>query len=203
MLYNIAFQHWTAMFLPLFSPYWMMFPLFLTTFPVLLQNNRNANEKEAPFSWTFRSFQSWINTLQTVCNGTNGRYATLQRSNLPPCAPVLPSRDPRPPPQTHLQTPTLKRIFFEKFFCHIKRNIHHPPKFFSKFFSQKIFHLIKWNIHPLLKFFLKNFSLYKKRGIYHQSEIFLMMFSHYAFSSTRQNKQWNPKKNLRSNLYLW
>ena len=185
MLYNIAFQHWKAyVFTPVF-PLLVDALLFLTPSLYKLPKQQERRRKNTPFFVPFRSFHSWINTLQTVCNGTNGRHATLQRSDLHPIPLFSPSS--RPPSPSTDPPP----------------NTHHQTKFFSNFFSQKIFHLIKWNIHPLLKFFLKNFSLYKKRGIYHQSEIFLIMFSHYAFSSTRQNKQWNPKKNLRSNLYPW
>ena len=137
MLYNIAFQHWKAYVFTPVSPLLVDALLFLTTPCIDFQNNRNANEKEAPFSWTFRSLLLLKESLQTVCNGTNGRHATLQRLNIPPCTPVSPSRDPRPP----LHTPS--------------PNTHPPPNFFSKFFSQKIFHPRKRNIHHQTKFFLR------------------------------------------------
>lgn len=127
------------MFLPLFSLCWLMLFCSLLHPCIDFQNNRNGDEKSEPFFNPFPPSIHWINTLQTVCNGTNGRHATLQRSNLPSCTPVSPSS--RPPSPSTDPPP----------------NTHHPPNFFSKFFSQKIFHLIKWSIHPLPKFFFEIF----------------------------------------------
>ena len=123
------------------------------------QNNRNANEKAAPFSWTFRSFQSLEKFLQTVCNETNGRLETLQRLNLTlyPCF-----YHPETPVPLH--RPTSK----------------HPPSneiFFWKFFF--------WNLYRI--FFEKNlFPLQEERHILSTKKNSLMMVSHYAFSSTMQ-----------------
>ena len=103
------------MFLPPVFPLLVDALLFLTPSLYKLPKQQERRRKNTPFFVPFRSFHSWINTLQTVCNGTNGRLATLQRLNLPPCTLVSPSRDPRPPPQTHLQTPTILQIFFSKF----------------------------------------------------------------------------------------
>ena len=153
------------MFLPLFSLCWLMFFCSLLPPCIDFQNNRNANEKEAPFSWTFDPSLHWINTLQTVCNGTNGRHATLQRLNLPLCTHVSPSRDPRPPPQTHLQTPTLKRNFFWKFFLSYKKEHASSSEFFFEIFLPNFF----WkNSFPLIR---------EEGGIYYQSKKILWWWS--------------------------
>lgn len=136
------------MLLPLFSLCWLMLFCSLLHPCIDFQNNRNGDEKSEPFFNPFPPSIHWINTLQTVCNGTNGRHATLQRSNLHPIPLFSPSRDPRSPSTD----PPL--------------NTHHPPKFFFKiFFSEnfpsckieeytlshkKIFFSKKRNIQPIL-----------------------------------------------------
>ena len=144
MLYNIAFQHWKAYVFTTVSPLLVDALLFLTTPCIDFQNNRNANEKEAPFSWTFRSLLLLKESLQTVCNGTNGRHATLQRLNIPPCTPVSPSRDPRPPlhtpsPNTHPLPNFFFKIFFSENFSSYKKE--HTPSneiFFENIINQTI-----------------------------------------------------------------
>ena len=66
----------------------------------------------------------------------------------------------RPPSPLHRPTskhPPSSEFFFEKFFCPIKRNIHHPPKFFSKFFFSENFSSYKMEHTPSSEIFSEKF----------------------------------------------
>ena len=148
------------MFLPLFSLCWMM--LFCSLPPSLYRlpkQQERRRKKHTFFSYRSNPFYCWNNPFKPFATEQTD---VSQRCNGWTFHPVPLFHHPETPVPLytpHLQTPTLFRnFFFENFLL----------KFLPNFFWKKFF------------------SLYKKRGIYHQSKkIFLMIFSHYAFSSTR------------------
>ena len=161
MLYNIAFQHWKAyVFTPVF-PLLNDALLFLAASLYRLQNNRNRDEKEPLFRersdpsycWKnpFKPFATEQTDVSQRCNGWTFHPVPLFHHPETPVPLYTP----------HLQTPTLFRNFFSKFFSQkifhpIKRNIHHQTKFFWEYNkpNNKLFILYtfskKRNIQPIL-----------------------------------------------------
>lgn len=143
------------MFLSLFSPLLNDALLSFTTSLYRLPKQQERDEKSEPFFNPFRSLLLLKESLQTVCNGTNGRHATLQRLKPYPIPLFYHPEYPRPPLRTRLQTPTLFRNFFLKFFY----RIFFQKKFFSLskkrgiyYQSKKIFlnNIPIWIIQPIL-----------------------------------------------------